>query len=306
MISKSNHLFSVLIANYNNGQYLEECLQSIFDQTYKNWEIIIVDDASTDNSREIYQKYAKDQRIRVYYNHKNKGCGYTKRKCVEYAMGEICGFVDADDIINSSALEKMIFQHNINPDHSIIYSTYYNCDQLLKPITVSDQVGQIEPGKYSWMNQHPMISHFATFKRAKYLQTSGITAWLQKAVDKDLYYKLEETGPVLFINEPLYYYRHHSNSISLNKNASLAYQFHLTIKAMIVLRAKERKSILKIMPHSKAQLNGGMIIVGLSLVLTNYFLNGIGLLLKSFWFFNLQSLSYLPKLFMKYFSRRNQ
>ncbi|MBE0638006.1 MAG: glycosyltransferase, partial [Bacteroidales bacterium] len=262
--------------------------------------------ASTDSSHAVYEKHKSDSRIRILKNDKNRGCGYTKRKCVENAKGDICGFVDADDIISSSALEKMIFQHNINLDHSIIYSTYYNCDQLLKPITVSDQVGQIEPTKYSWMNQHPMISHFATFKRAKYLQTSGITAWLQKAVDKDLYYKLEETGPVLFINEPLYYYRHHSHSISLNKNASLAYQFHLTIKAMIVLRAKERKLTLKIMPHSKAQLNGGMIIVGLSLLPTCYFLNGLGLLLKSLWFFNLQSLSYLPKLFMKYFSRRNQ
>ena len=50
-------LFSVLVANYNNGRYLEECLKSIFNQTYKNWEIIIVDDFSTDNSHDVYKKY---------------------------------------------------------------------------------------------------------------------------------------------------------------------------------------------------------------------------------------------------------
>ncbi|MBE0639808.1 MAG: glycosyltransferase family 2 protein, partial [Bacteroidales bacterium] len=84
-------LFSALIANYNNGQYLEECLQSIFAQTHENWEIVIVDDASTDSSHAVYEKHKSDSRIRILKNDKNRGCGYTKRKCVENAKGDICG-----------------------------------------------------------------------------------------------------------------------------------------------------------------------------------------------------------------------
>ena len=57
---KSNPLFSVLIANYNNGKYLHEAIASVYAQTYKNWEIILVDDASTDNSRELYKELEKD------------------------------------------------------------------------------------------------------------------------------------------------------------------------------------------------------------------------------------------------------
>ena len=90
--------FSVLIANYNNGKYLEECLESIFAQTFKDWEIIVVDDASTDSSGDIYRKYENDGRIHVYRNKRRRGVGYTKRKCVEHARGEVCGFVDADII----------------------------------------------------------------------------------------------------------------------------------------------------------------------------------------------------------------
>jgi glycosyltransferase involved in cell wall biosynthesis len=60
LAKSGNLLFSVLIANYNNGLYLEECLRSIFAQTYTNWEIVIVDDASTDNSSNIYEKFIED------------------------------------------------------------------------------------------------------------------------------------------------------------------------------------------------------------------------------------------------------
>lgn len=57
---KANSLFSVLIANYNNGKYLMEGINSVYAQTYTNWEIILVDDASTDNSKEIYKELEKD------------------------------------------------------------------------------------------------------------------------------------------------------------------------------------------------------------------------------------------------------
>ena len=92
-----NPLFSVLIANYNNGKYLMDAIKSVYEQTYTHWEIILVDDASTDNSHELYKELEKDERIRIFYNDENHGCGYTKRRCAELANGELCGFLDPDD-----------------------------------------------------------------------------------------------------------------------------------------------------------------------------------------------------------------
>lgn len=66
-------LFSILIANYNNGKYIKEAIDSVYIQDYSNWEIIIVDDASTDNSKEIYSEFINNPRIRVFYNEKNRG-----------------------------------------------------------------------------------------------------------------------------------------------------------------------------------------------------------------------------------------
>ena len=115
-------LFSVLIANYNNGQYIKEAIESVKAQDYNNWEIIIVDDASIDNSKDIYNEYSNDNRIKIYYNYENKGVTYSKWKCLEYAKGDICGFLDADDTIQPHALSLMISEHLKDEDISIISS----------------------------------------------------------------------------------------------------------------------------------------------------------------------------------------
>ncbi|MBN9303484.1 glycosyltransferase, partial [Dysgonomonas mossii] len=118
----NNPLFSVLIANYNNGIYIEDAIQSIFDQTYNNWEIIIVDDFSTDSSSDAYDNYQKNEKIKVFRNTENKRCGYTKRRCVDEASGVICGFLDPDDILSKDALAEMIAAHEQNPDCSLVHS----------------------------------------------------------------------------------------------------------------------------------------------------------------------------------------
>lgn len=246
-------LFSVLIANYNNGEYLEKCLQSIFNQTYSNWEIVIVDDASTDQSEVVYEKYGNHSRITIIRNNKNRGCGYTKRKCVKHAKGDICGFVDPDDGITPDALGIMVKYHLANQNHSIIYSTHYICDGSLQSQKIADYVGQIPIDKKSWTLIRPIISHFATFKKLNYSKTNGISSFYQKAVDKDLYFKLEETGPVLFVDIPLYYYRHHASSISLNRHANLAYQYELTAKIMTIIRQRKHKKVIDYKPHTRTQ-----------------------------------------------------
>lgn len=235
----STPLFSVLIANYNNGQYLEECLQSVFAQSYTNWEIIIVDDGSTDIvSKEIYDKIKDNPKIRVFFNERNMGCGATKRRCVDKAKGTICGFLDPDDTITPNALEIMVNYHTKSPENSIIYSTHYICDKLLNPQSVARYVGAIPEGKSHLTYDGPKISHFATFKTHNYLITNKINPKLTKAVDQDLYYKLEETGPTQFINKPLYYYRHHSNSISLGTNRHKAFYQDMRAKYDAVKRRK--------------------------------------------------------------------
>ena len=207
-MSYEQPLFSVLIANYNTGNYLMEAIESVRKQTYSYWEIVLVDDGSTDNSFELYLELEKDPRIRVFCNEENKGCGFTKRRCLAEAKGELCGFLDADDCLAENALELMVKAHQTHPECSLIYSQMYYVDPQLKIIAVSEHQRALLPGE-TFLTCHGIgvISHFVTFKKACYNKTEGMDESLRIAEDVDLYFKLEEVGETLFLPMPLYYYR---------------------------------------------------------------------------------------------------
>jgi len=217
-------LFSILLANYNNSSFIDECLESIYKQSYTNWEVIFIDDYSTDNSLGVISNYTnKDSRIKVFVNESNKGCGFTKARCIQLASGEICGFLDTDDALMSNALEIMVKKHIAYSNASIVYSRHYNCDKKLKIQDISPD----DTGKFVSQLATPLISHFVSFKKKMYDQTIGIDTYMKRAIDQDLYLKLEEKGAVIFIPEILYLYRRNNNSISLNDNEYKAKAWHI-------------------------------------------------------------------------------
>lgn len=219
-----NPLFSILLANYNNAPFLEKCLASIYAQTHKNWEVIFVDDCSTDDSAHIIQGHAdKDPNIKVFFNESNQGCGFTKARCIQLASGGLCGFLDTDDALMPDALETMAQKHLEFPGAALIYSRRFICDKKLKITDISDD----DTGKFISQLATPLINHFAVFKKALYDKTAGIDTGMKRAVDQDLYLKLEEKGDIVFIPRPLYLYRHNSNSISLNRNEYKAQAWHI-------------------------------------------------------------------------------
>lgn len=206
VVSMENPLFSILIANYNNGHYLQEAIDSVFGQSYHNWEIVVVDDGSTDQSSKIYHKYEKDSRFHIVYNEQNRGCGYTKWRCVEEAHGEICGFLDPDDVLLPDALEKMVKVHENHPEVSIVYSRCYRCDTEMN-INGENNLLKLREGEsfYTYRWYGPM--NLATFKKAFYDKTEGIAPYILAGVDQDLYFKMEEVGDIYVLNEFTYKYR---------------------------------------------------------------------------------------------------
>lgn len=211
-------LFSLLIANYNNSRFLAECLESVYAQTYSNWEVIIADDGSKDNFEEVIKTYSQDPRIQVYRNIKNEGCTFTKRRLASLMNGDIAAFLDPDDALRSDALELMVTLHQQNPNASIIHSTHYVCNEKLAVQRISEKPKQLPQGIPYLLLSDGSIHAFATFKKSSYRKTDGIFPVKSnvddKAADQNLYYILEEVGDVLFINKPLYYYRIHKGSIS--------------------------------------------------------------------------------------------
>lgn len=217
MTMTKSPLFSVLMANYNNGKYLVDAINSVRQQTYTNWEIILVDDCSTDNSKDLYKELINDGRIHIFYNDQNKGCGYTKRRCAELANGEICGFLDPDDILLENALDLMVNVHLEHPSVSVVYSKAYFCDTEYNIIDKAN-LPNFSSGKTFFDYREYGSMHLATYKNVLYKKTVGINPELMAGVDQDLYFKIEEVGDIYPLDEFTYKYviKGHENSIATN------------------------------------------------------------------------------------------
>ena len=234
-------LFSLVVANYNNGRFLAECINSIKKQTYTNWEVILVDDASEDNSHELYKAYIDEPRIKIMYNNENKGVGYTKKKAVENASGEYIGIVDPDDKIIPETLTLVIDQFEKNKNAAIVHTNHYICDENLNIIKISTNSGQIPSGESQLSFEGPKIGSFWAMRKKFYDKTEGINPTFKCAEDQDILYKLEEVGSVIYINVPAYFYRYHSGGISTTNNILNAVYWNLIASTKAHKRRKKNK-----------------------------------------------------------------
>ena len=100
-------LVSIIMPSYNTGKFIEETINSVINQTYNNWELIIVDDCSNDNTDEIV-KSIKDSRIVYLKNEKNSGAAVSRNKALKEAKGRWIAFLDSDDLWKREKLEKQI------------------------------------------------------------------------------------------------------------------------------------------------------------------------------------------------------
>lgn len=104
-----NPLVSVIVASYNKEKYISETINSVLSQTYPNWELIIVDDLSTDQTGDIVKHFEKqNNRIHLYINLENKGANYSRNRGIRFAKGKYVIFLDADDMLSSNCLSTRV------------------------------------------------------------------------------------------------------------------------------------------------------------------------------------------------------
>lgn len=228
-------MFSVLIANYNNGKYLAEAINSVFDQTINDWEIIIVDDGSDDESIRIYEKYASDRRIHVFYNGHNKGCTYTKWRCIEECNGDLFGFLDADDILLPEALEYMVKCHQDNSDASIVSSRHFLCDENAN-IKYESRLLQIPQGKSYLTHGDFQPEHFVSFKKSFYEKTQGLNKNNSFGDDQELLLLMEEVGKWIVLDNFLYKYRITDKSVSHGKDNYICLYWNIVVYHQACIR----------------------------------------------------------------------
>lgn len=246
-----DELFSVIVANYNNGQYLPFLVDSLKKQTYNNWELLIADDASTDDSVDYIKKIvSEDSRIKWTQHEINRGAGATFKSAMDISSGGIIGMLGADDALEEDTLAIMADAHKKHPTGAVISSRAYDCDEHMQKTGLCEISGQ-QPDGVSFLHDIK-VSNFITFKRSMYIKTTGFDAEQQRAVDHDLLLKLEEVGDVVFVDKPLYLYRRHAMGISQGGNGLKAANFGLLAK----MKAYERRRASNFKPnYSKAEYN---------------------------------------------------
>ncbi|WP_319204596.1 glycosyltransferase family 2 protein [uncultured Ilyobacter sp.] len=220
-----NNIVSIITPLYNSENFIKKTLESVKAQTYENWEMIIVDDVSTDNGVKIVKKYAKqDSRIKLIQLDKNSGGAVARNIAIEAARGKYIAFLDSDDLWHPEKLEKQISFMQENA-YSFTFTKYRqmseNGDLLNKYIEVPKKVSYRQ-----FLLKNPigcLTAIYDSNKLGKIYMPN-----IRKRQDYALWLKIlkqEKNGYGL--NENLAYYRLRQSSVSSNKRSLIKYQWKL-------------------------------------------------------------------------------
>ena len=128
-------LVSIVMPSYNTAEYIAESIDSVLNQSYTNWELIIVDDASTDNTDFVVEPYLKDKRIKYFKNEQNSGAAVSRNRALAIAKGKWVAFLDSDDLWDRYKLEKQI-EFMVKNDCHFSYTNYQEIDSEGKRLNV--------------------------------------------------------------------------------------------------------------------------------------------------------------------------
>ena len=220
-------LVTVAIAVYNAEKYLKDCMESVVNQTYKNLEIICVNDASTDSSLAILEPYAaKDNRVKIITNKTNSGLGVTRNVGLDAAQGEYILFVDSDDWIDLTTCEKLVTKAQENDADIVFYSALRvdgkqrsmmsNYCEVSSPLTLEDRrllLRKAMPSTWSKLwKRNFMVYNKIRFPDARRAQDHA-PHWMGCILAKKIKFLNKENG--------LYFYRIHSDQISQSSDKKL-------------------------------------------------------------------------------------
>lgn len=219
----TNPKVSVIIPNYNHARYLPERIECVLNQTYQNFEIIILDDCSTDNSREVIEQYSDNPHVsQIVYNDVNSGCVFKQwQKGIGLAKGELVWIAESDDKNDSHFLETLVncFENAYNLALAFSKSWLFNDEGKLWTI---DSVN-LEEGVY---DSHTFISSFMSigcvmlnassclFSKKAFECIDDRYTTFKASGDRMFWTLISEHGSVAIVEKRLNYYRKHNANVT--------------------------------------------------------------------------------------------
>ena len=234
MKNKKNPLVSVLIPNYNCEKYISEAIESILKQTYKNFEFIIIDDSSTDNSWEIIKKYSKkDKRIKCFRNEKNLQIVKTRNKLFEKVSknSKYLAIMDSDDISHKDRLKKQVhfLEKKENKNVGVVGTNLIFINENSKEIGKREYKKEIT--KKDILTKSPVAQPSAMIRKEVIEKIGVYSNKFQVAEDYDLWNKIFKFYEIKNIQKDLLNYR-------ISSTQSKSKILKLTIKNSIKIKLK--------------------------------------------------------------------
>ncbi len=220
---EQSSLVSIIMPAYNSAAFISEAIQSVLDQTYQNWELLIIDDASTDKTHSNYEVFQnKDSRIKLFKNTSNQGAGITRNKGIEEAKGVYIAFLDADDQWLPDKL-KVQLEFMATHDLAMTYSSYNLMDESGKML--NKKVDALPILTYQKLLKSNYVGNLTGIYNVKKLGKIFCPE-LRKRQDWGLWLTiLSKIDLTKGIEKPLANYRIREDSISNNKTALLKYNY---------------------------------------------------------------------------------
>lgn len=216
-------LVSIVLPTFNSELYIKRTIDSILSQTYSNWELLIVDDASNDRTVKIIMDYVVyEVRIRLFRFKKNSGVAVARNKGLDLAKGDFIAFIDSDDVWYERKLEKQLVYMKLN-NSSFCHTSYSFLDEDGSPLNVRTKcnkwINLSDLLRYNWIGTSTVIYSVKLLGKNKFPDLRNRQDWAFWLI------LIRKAGLVLFLDLNLTAYRIRKNSISSNKVRLLKYHW---------------------------------------------------------------------------------
>ena len=226
----NNPLVSVIMPAFNAEDFIEAAVESVIAQTYSNWELFIIDDASTDATFAKAKKLAKqDFRIKIFQNQKNSGTGISRNKGIKAAQGDFIAFLDADDQWKPKKLQIQL-QIMQEQDASVCFSSYLQIDE--RGNSRNEIIEALPTLTYQKLLKSNYLGNLTGMYSVKKIG-KVYAPEIRKRQDWALWLAaVKKGGPAIGIQQCLAKYRVRKGSISRNKLEMLKYNFNIYHKIL--------------------------------------------------------------------------
>jgi hypothetical protein len=228
---------SVVMAVYNAGQFVREAVASVLSQTYRDFELIVVDDSSSDDSLSILQSF-DDKRMRIIRHQTNQGAASSRNDALAAARGEFVAVMDADDVCMPTRLERQVAFLDANPSVGLVgCGVYDNIDAGNEVLHTSYLPEDNEAIQRSLLRQWCFLHSSIMFRKTLYEAVGGYVGAFEPAEDHDFVLRIVEHCKVHNLHERLVSYRLSPKSLSVT-----GHQFTNQVRSAAILLAQRRRA----------------------------------------------------------------